>query len=168
MIRTVSFTADKNLCISCGICAAVCPEKCITFREDGGRYLPVVREDSCGKCGKCFSVCPGKGHDYTSLGSGWKVIHGLDSALGIFTARTKNPEILRNAVSGGIITEIISGILHNEGGGGYDGAFVVCGNNYTELLKSEKVTSPSELHDSQKSRYVIIFQRMHRIHHQSH
>lgn len=117
MIRTVSFTVRNNLCISCGICSAVCPEKCITFREDGGMYLPVVREDSCTKCGKCFSVCPGKGHDYRRLGDKWEMIAGLDSAFGIYTARTKNAEILRNAVSGGIITEIISGILRRGGGG---------------------------------------------------
>ena len=143
-MQTVSYTRNHNLCISCGLCAAVCPVKCIDFQERGGMMLPSIHEADCVKCGKCLKVCPGK----------------LDSASGlgdvkrVFTVRTKNAEILANAVSGGAVTELISGLL-----GEYDCAFVVKGHTYEAMSETEIITSPEELRDSQKSRYVIVSHR---------
>ncbi|MDQ6992881.1 MAG: 4Fe-4S dicluster domain-containing protein [Mariprofundus sp.] len=50
-------------CISCGLCAEVCPPKCIQFHlRDGGSsantpYI-VPEEKSCILCMKCGEVCP--------------------------------------------------------------------------------------------------------------
>ena len=41
-------------CIGCGICADVCPQKCIDI---SGRPL-VIRQEHCLRCGSCWSECP--------------------------------------------------------------------------------------------------------------
>ena len=41
-------------CVSCGICAEICPEKCISDGED----LFVVDPERCTDCGDCVPVCP--------------------------------------------------------------------------------------------------------------
>ncbi len=50
-------------CIGCGLCAEVCPPRCIKFwsREGGtNSNTPYInpREHSCILCGKCMEVCP--------------------------------------------------------------------------------------------------------------
>ena len=41
-------------CISCGACAAECPQGCIS--EGDGKY--VIDAESCIECGLCASTCP--------------------------------------------------------------------------------------------------------------
>ncbi len=45
---------EPSKCISCGICARVCPEGAIALI--GG--LPKIDEDKCIGCGKCIQRCP--------------------------------------------------------------------------------------------------------------
>lgn len=42
-----------DACISCGICAEVCPQKCI----DAGTPFE-IRQQNCLHCGACFEKCP--------------------------------------------------------------------------------------------------------------
>lgn len=50
---------DKNKCISCQLCEAVCPAKAIKFHieEDGKRY-PGIDWGRCILCGYCVDACP--------------------------------------------------------------------------------------------------------------
>ena len=44
----------KNICNGCGVCALVCPKKCIKMVEDTEGFLyPEVDESKCIKCNKC-------------------------------------------------------------------------------------------------------------------
>lgn len=120
MAHRVSTVRDENLCISCGMCASVCPQRCIEFHHKNGMNLPFIHEETCSNCGKCFDVCAGKGFDYGIYGSNYGGDFGLKNAEKIYIARTKDPEILRNATSGGIATEIIRALLSKNtlwGGG---------------------------------------------------
>lgn len=64
---------DPNTCISCGLCAPVCPTEAIPFdfhnkldfyRSLGGTYeneeqsKEIVIKDLCIGCGKCSNICP--------------------------------------------------------------------------------------------------------------
>lgn len=46
---------DKEKCIQCGNCAAVCPSEVVQL-EDGG--YPTDVHDMCNACGHCVAVCP--------------------------------------------------------------------------------------------------------------
>ena len=46
-----------DLCIGCGICAALCPFKCIEMQMRSGEFKPML-VDKCLDCGLCFEVCP--------------------------------------------------------------------------------------------------------------
>jgi len=45
---------DRNKCIGCGTCAAVCPQDAISF--EGGKAK--IDPEKCVKCGTCADVCP--------------------------------------------------------------------------------------------------------------
>ncbi len=48
----------KNTCNGCGVCALVCPKKCIRMVEDSEGFLyPEVDESKCIKCNKCKRYC---------------------------------------------------------------------------------------------------------------
>jgi len=46
---------DHDLCIVCGACISICPDRIIAADSEG---RPLVEALSCMQCGHCFSVCP--------------------------------------------------------------------------------------------------------------
>ena len=149
MHETVAAVREHNMCISCGLCAAVCPAKCITFQHEKGMNFPAV-SDECIHCGKCFAVCPGKGFSYDS---DYGETFGVDGVKGIYTAFTKDEIILHNGTSGGVITQLIHSLLTDKV---YQHAFVIRGYSYGRTLSTKLTSTPYELHDSQKSRYILV------------
>ena len=50
-----SLRYDRDLCINCGMCLAVCPQA--VFEEDG-RAVRMARPAACMECGACALNCP--------------------------------------------------------------------------------------------------------------
>lgn len=46
---------DKNKCISCGTCVAICPVGAISFGKDGKAEIDKTK---CIHCGACQASCP--------------------------------------------------------------------------------------------------------------
>lgn len=154
-MKTVKSTIDRNMCISCGICSAVCPKQCIEFESSGGMNIPKIG-DECVNCGKCLAVCPGKGFDYEAAID--KKSNDFDfwlgSYIGIYTACSKNTDIRKNAVSGGVVTALVSRLLQD---GEYKSAFLVNDNNYaSDLVYTERCEKTTDLTNTQKSRYLLV------------
>ena len=49
---SIAWYAEK--CVSCGACAAACPQGC--HRIDGQTHL--FRREACTRCGRCAAACP--------------------------------------------------------------------------------------------------------------
>lgn len=45
---------DYNLCIGCGSCAAICPQKAVQFKDN----KPEINYSLCVNCGICVDSCP--------------------------------------------------------------------------------------------------------------
>lgn len=72
--RTDFFTLNKDLCLSCGLCARQCPTEAIKM-VDG---KPVWVKDTCTLCLGCFHRCPAAAIDYDhSLRNGQYVFSGI-------------------------------------------------------------------------------------------
>ena len=51
--------ASKNLCTGCAACSYVCPQKCISMKEDNiGVVYPVIDTKDCIECHRCENSCP--------------------------------------------------------------------------------------------------------------
>ncbi len=50
---------ERDLCVGCGSCAAVCPQHCIQMRhDDEGFRRPEIDSTQCVNCRRCEQVCP--------------------------------------------------------------------------------------------------------------
>jgi len=156
-MNTVENTVDNNLCISCGICKAVCPKNCINYEKRNGLNLPIVDKSSCVDCGRCYQVCPGKGFDYTKFlpremdSSFWS-----GSCRAVYVAGARDQKRRKNAVSGGVVTELLHNLLKD---GEYSSAFVIGTHEYLkEEVCTKRYTGEQSLEDTQKSRYLPVSQ----------
>lgn len=148
----ISSVVENNLCVSCGICAGVCPKKCITSTLEAGSYQPTIDENSCVNCGLCCKVCPGKSSDYTTCAAN-DIFFG--QAIKCLAAQTKDKEILAQSTSGGVITTLIKNLLRDKI---YDAAFLVDTYNHDEETFTNLYTTESDFFNTPKSRYVTVNQ----------
>ena len=58
MTRESRYGRLQRSCISCGMCAKICPVQAITMREDANGSLPVIDHSKCIECGLCVQKCP--------------------------------------------------------------------------------------------------------------
>ncbi len=137
-MHNVLTTAENNLCISCGICEGVCPQKCIKMTEDKGMYYPQMNE-KCVSCGICWEVCPGKGkiRDRESIGS-LTTDDLTGNYIATYNAWSKDEKIRHYGVSGGIVTTLIYNLLKAKE---YDAAFVVDTSDYGIYVRTTCIDS---------------------------
>ena len=55
----ISETVEHDLCIGCGVCAAICPDDVLAMQFNRfGEYNPVDVKGCTKECGLCLKVCP--------------------------------------------------------------------------------------------------------------
>lgn len=145
----ISSVTKNNLCVSCGLCAGVCPKQCIASVFESGSYLPTVDENSCVNCGLCHRVCPGKSDDFTA--SGDNIFFG--HAIKCFAAQVKDKKLLAQATSGGLVTALTKNLLRDKI---YDAAFLVDTYNHDAETFTRRFDAESDFVDVPKSRYVTV------------
>lgn len=105
LAQAVAFRPDPKageyeitgMCCGCGACAAVCPRGAITIKRNGDGFQHYeIDPDKCIRCGKCRTVCP-----YARL-----TALPMQSARGLYAARSTSPEVLRSSSSGGVAHEL--------------------------------------------------------------
>ena len=156
-MNTIESTVCNNLCISCGICKAVCPKDCIAFHKEKGMKLPAIDKNSCIECGKCYQVCPGKGFDYTRfVNDTEEASFWFGSYRNVYTAYSLDEKRRGNSVSGGVVTELVYRLLENKE---YESAFLIGTHRYLDDEAAVKrYTAGQSLDDTQKSRYLPVSQ----------
>ena len=134
----ISSVVKNNLCVSCGLCAGVCPKKCISSSFDSGSYLPTIDEDSCINCGICHKICPGKSSDYSTVADE-NIFFGR--AKKCFAVQTKDKEILLQSTSGGVLTTLIKILLRDKI---FDAAFLVDTYNHEKETFTRRYSAESD------------------------
>ncbi len=144
---------NENMCISCGCCAAVCKRNAISLIRERGAIIPRVN-GRCNKCGVCYKVCSAENIEVPKdIGELESREFWIGHYKGLYAGYTKDEEIRKYAVSGGIVTFLISNLLANEE---FESAFLVDDNSYIDMIKTNRYKNNMKLHETQGSRYCII------------
>jgi len=117
----VSDVVRWRLCLGCGACEYVCPEKKINlvdFIDQGIR--PVVVPGGCSGCSDCVSVCPGVGmsHDpliKTTEGLIHMLSEGWGPVLEIWEGHATDKAIRFDGSSGGLASALALYCIEKEG-----------------------------------------------------
>ncbi len=118
-VRGTIEMADMDFCTGCRMCADICPQKAISFREeyDGFAY-PMIDEKICISCGKCKKRCP-------ALNPNEREEYKEQI---VYAAGSRDSDVRDSSTSGGIFFELASRILEQDG--------VVFGCRYSDDYKT--------------------------------
>lgn len=155
-VNSVKKIAAAGICSSCGICKSVCPQSCITYVREKGRYIPAVDEKCCVNCGLCLKVCPGLEMVFPEKSEPVGAIVGDFKVF--VNAWTGKADLRHLSASGGVVSTIVESLLKRSI---YDTAFCVDSYTYESQLKTRPVAAgdlPESWTDSNfpKSRYLAV------------
>lgn len=152
-MNNIKDIVNNNLCISCGCCEAVCPKKCIKLVKENGMFLPKI-DNNCVDCGQCLKICTGNSIDFSKdTDYDEKINMFVGKYKKIYNAKTQNLNLLKNATSGGVTTQIIKTLLDE---GIYTSAFCIDTYNYSNKIIANRFTKNDDLSKTTKSRYIAV------------
>lgn len=153
----VSDIVKWRLCLGCGACEYVCPEKkieLIDFTDQGIR--PVISNGDCSGCSDCVTVCPGVGIAHDPLMAATEglismLTEGWGPVLEIWEGHATDKAIRFEGSSGGLATALALYCIETER---MEGAVHV-GNDDEEQFKNKSTFSRTkgELLAATGSRY---------------
>ncbi len=118
-IKNVRQIVEARLCLGCGACAYICPERkirLVDFLAEGIR--PVVETEQCSACTDCLSVCPAFENDHEEINRRSGILPELTPTCGpvleIWEGHATDPEIRFTGASGGVITALALYCLEKE------------------------------------------------------
>ncbi len=125
-IKSVKDVVAWRLCVGCGACVSICPEKkvkLIDVIDEGLR--PYQINNNCDNCQECLKVCPGYQNILPNSSSIKNFNDNLEKTWGplleIWEGYASDPEIRYQGSSGGVVTalslyclerENVAGIIH--------------------------------------------------------
>ena len=115
--------ARWRLCVGCGACSHLCPQKNISLENvlaEGIR--PRLDEERCDNCGDCLRACPGLGaaHQPSERADGvlGELRKGWGPVLEVWEGYASDPSLRFNGSSGGAASALARYCLEREGMGG--------------------------------------------------
>jgi len=153
MNDTVNKTRKLGLCLSCEVCAAVCPVEAISMEFAEGQFLPVVDRTRCENCGLCARLCPGLKLEL-SMDYSDNISHtDLNGTfVDCYSGHCIDGEIRSNATSGGFVSTLLAASIQS---GEYEGAFVLPFSSFTQTpARLVNVKSREEILSAAKSKYL--------------
>ncbi len=126
-VRTVEDIVGWRLCLGCGACAYVCPEKNITLTDvlEEGIRPRIGDREKCRDCTDCLKVCPAwtlEAVDGVAQNNGFAAVRKyFGEILEVWEGYSADEEIRHRGASGGILTALachcveaegMSGVLH--------------------------------------------------------
>lgn len=119
-IKRLQDVVDWRLCLGCGACAYICPERkieMVDMVEEGMR--PRITGEDCPDCTLCMDICPAVGVDQSSArkraGVLPEALEAFGPVLEIWEGHAADPEIRFKGSSGGALTALALHCLENEG-----------------------------------------------------
>ena len=114
-----SDTLANDLCVGCGVCAAICPNKCIKMNfTEMKEWRPNINEVACSECGLCVVCCP---HSSKNLSNDIEKITSVEnpeyysiSGCECYVAYDKKDENRKRSASGGAVTAILMELIKNN------------------------------------------------------
>jgi coenzyme F420 hydrogenase subunit beta len=100
----------SKLCVGCGACLALCPNKAIELKVTNSSIAINVDHKLCLDCGLCISYCP----PVFSLNKKLRLKDTLGNMMGIFFGHSTDPYIRYSGASGGIITSLSAYMLEKN------------------------------------------------------
>lgn len=151
LINNVSKVIKQNLCVSCGICKAVCPCGAIEMRYKNGQFLPLVNNTKCTNCGNCLLSCCSYNVEIQAFDNFDKRDIVFGKYKYVYTAYSLANEIRLNSTSGGLITHLSIELLKNNV---VDVVCVLPFNDYAgKEVKIELTNDIEEIKNAAKSKY---------------
>lgn len=94
-------SGDKLECCGCKACVEICPQKCISLKEDNEHFIyPVVNKTECTHCNLCEKTCPISSHIFKS-----------SNKSEVWVGRYKSQNVIFDSSSGGAYTAIYKTLL---------------------------------------------------------
>jgi coenzyme F420 hydrogenase subunit beta len=119
-IKRLEDVVDWRLCLGCGACAYICPERKITMVDVVDEGLrPRISGGDCSECNLCLDVCPSVGVDQSAARERPGIMRAALDAFGpileIWEGHAADPEIQFKGSSGGALTALALHCIEREG-----------------------------------------------------